>query len=57
MPSKHLRAAPWVAALFAIIVAGLTLGSRGSTILFCVAAVTITLALWIELSERIDDDT
>lgn len=57
MPSKHLRAAPWAAALFAIIVAAIIHDARGSTILFCVAAVTITLALWIELSERIDDDT
>ncbi|MEJ6549855.1 hypothetical protein PQI66_09895 [Corynebacterium sp. USCH3] len=57
MPSKHLRAAPWAAALFAIIVAGMVLDSRGSAPLVAVAVVLTVTAAWLELTERIDDDT
>ncbi|WP_312979539.1 hypothetical protein [Corynebacterium sp.] len=57
MPSKHLRTALWTTALVAIIVAGIILDSRGAAALVGAAITLIALALWIELSERIDDDT
>lgn len=57
MPNRYLRTALWVTALFAIIVAGVILDSRGAAPLAGVAVTLIALALWLELTERIDDDT
>jgi preprotein translocase subunit SecD len=57
MPSKRMVAGLWGAALVAIIVAGFAYGTRIAPSMFAVAAVLTVTAAWLELTERIDDDT
>lgn len=56
MTSRTYLDALWAATLLTIAVGAVIIDSAGGLVLIFVAATMATLALWLELSRRIDDE-